>query len=256
MMSSISSNKKKRTVRLWTVAAWLVIWHVLSMYIGHEILLVSPISVVHRLTQLIQEAGFWRSVLFSFQRITTGFLLATVSGVFFAALSARFQRIEEFLAPAILFAKATPVASFTILVLIWVSSRNLSVVISFIMVLPIIYTSVLNGIRNADSKLLEMADVFRIPTYRRILFIYVPQVLPFFESACLVGLGMCWKAGIAAEVIGKPSGSIGEALYMAKVYFATPDLFAWTLTIIVISIVFERLFMLFIRIFIRRLEGL
>ena len=273
MKSSILSNKlkfigkrrscaarcgtnKKQALRLWAVAAWLLIWHGLSVYIGHEILLVSPISVIVRLAQLVQEVYFWKSVLFSFLRIAAGFLLAAVSGVVLAAFSARFRLMEEFIAPFILFTKATPVASFTILMLIWISSRNLSVAISYIMVLPIIYTNVLNGIRRTDIKLLEMAQVFRIPAHRRVIFIYVPQVLPFFESACLVGLGLCWKAGIAAEVIGIPAGSIGEALYTAKIYFAVPDLFAWTLTIIIISIVFERLFMLLLRFFIVRIEGL
>ena len=233
-----------------------MIWHGLSLYIGHDILLVSPVSVVQRLAQLVLETDFWKSILFSASRITAGFILAVVSGILLAALSASFRRAEEFFAPVILFAKATPVASFIILVLIWVSSRNLSVLISFIMVLPIIYTNVLNGIRSTDPKLLEVAEVFGIPAYRRIMYIYVSQVMPFFRSACLVGLGLCWKAGIAAEVIGIPGGSIGQKLYMAKIYFATPDLFAWTLTIIIVSLVFEKMFMLLIRFIINSIERL
>ena len=256
MTNFISSDNPKRTIRLWSVAAWLLIWHGLSLYVGYEILIVSPLSVVIRLSQLVFEAGFWRTILFSFLRIAAGFLLAVITGSVFAALAAKFQRVEEFLAPAVLFIKATPVASFIILVLIWVSSRNLSVLISFLMVSPIAYINILDGIKSADTQLLEMADVFEIPIYRRIVFIYVSQVMPFFQSACLVGLGLCWKAGIAAEVIGIPKGSIGEKLYMAKIYLATPDLFAWTLTIIIISIVFERLFMLVVRLLINSLERL
>ena len=256
MKSSITSDRPKRTLRLWSVAVWLLAWQGLSMYIGQEILLVSPVSVVFRLAELFKDEGFWASVLFSFSRITAGFLLATVSGVLFAAFAAIFHRVEEFLAPAILFIKSTPVASFTILVLIWVSSRNLSVVISYLMVLPIIYTNVLKGIRSTDSKLLEMAKVFGISRRRRITYIYVSQVLPFFQSACLVGLGLCWKAGVAAEVIGIPKGSMGEKLYMAKIYFATPDLFAWTLTVIIVSLLFEKLFMFLVRCMISKLETL
>ena len=69
------------------------------------------------------------------------------------------------------------------------------------------------------------------------------MVLPYFLSACRLSLGMCWKAGVAAEVIGVPSGSIGEKLYNAKIYLNTPDLFAWTIVIIVISFVFEKCFL-------------
>jgi len=226
------------------------------MYIGQEILLVSPVSVIQKLAQLALKAEFWQSVFFSLQRIAAGFLLALISGIALAAFAACFRRIEEFLAPAILFIKSTPVASFIILVLIWVSSRNLSVVISYLMVLPIIYTNILEGIKSTDIKLLEMAEVFQVPKHRRVLYIYVSQILPFFQSACLVGLGLCWKAGIAAEVIGIPKGSIGEKLYMAKIYFATADLFAWTLTVIMISLLFEKLFMFLIRCLINKLKRL
>ena len=123
--------------------------------------------------------------------------------------------------------------------LIWIPSRNLSVFISFLMVLPVIYTNILEGIQQTDSKILEMAKVFQVNPGRKIRYIYVSQVLPYFLSACRLSLGMCWKAGVAAEVIGVPSGSIGEKLYNAKIYLNTPDLFAWTIVIIVISFVFE-----------------
>ena len=105
-----------------------------------------------------------------------------------------------------------------------------------------------------DAKLLEMAEVFDIPESVRIRYIYVQQVLPFFRTGCSVGLGLCWKAGIAAEVIGIPDGSIGEQLYEAKVYLNTPDLFAWTVVIIVISLVFERLFLWIVDRLVYRME--
>jgi len=255
-MSSITSGKSnnRTVVRPWAVAVWLLIWEAASVLIGQEILLVSPVSVVVKLKSLVFESNFWQTILFSFCRIVAGFLIATLAGTVFAALSACFRAVEELLAPVMLTIKATPVASFIILVLIWVPSRNLSVITSFLMVLPIIYTNVLIGIRSTDPKLLEMAELFRVPLSRKIIYIYLSQVMPYFQTACSVGLGMCWKAGVAAEVIGIPTGSIGEKLYKAKIYLETPDLFAWTLVIIVISILFERFFLLLLLRVVRRLE--
>ena len=89
----------------------------------------------------------------------------------------------------------------------------------------------------------EMARVFRIPLLRRIRCIALPQVAPYFRAGCALGLGLCWKAGVAAEVIGMPVPSIGERLQQAKVYLDTPELFAWTLVIVLISVGFEKLFM-------------
>ena len=156
-------------------------------------------------------------------------------GIFLAVLAYWSKTVEILIAPVIAVVKSTPVASFIILCLIWIPSRNL--------VLPVIYTNILEGIRQTDSKILEMAKVFQVNPGRKIRYIYVSQVLPYFLSACRLSLGMCWKAGVAAEVIGVPSGSIGEKLYNAKIYLNTPDLFAWTIVIIVISFVFEKCFL-------------
>lgn len=132
MISTTANRKKNRTIRLWAVAVWLLIWQAVSAWIGQEILLVSPVAVLARLVQLVQEAEFWKSIAFSLVRILGGFLLAMSAGIVTAGLSARFRRVRELLAPAMLTIKAVPVASFIILVLIWVPSENLSVVISFL----------------------------------------------------------------------------------------------------------------------------
>lgn len=246
--------KKQKDIRLWAVLFWLAAWQVASLCIGQELLLVSPVRVLSRLVSLAADSAFWRTVAFSFCRIVGGFLLALCAAVVFGALAARFSRVRELLAPAMLTIKSTPVASFIILVLIWLPSRNLSVFIAFLMVLPVIYTSVLAGIQSTDAQLLEMARVFRVPPSRAIRYIYVSQVLPHLRSSCSVALGLCWKAGVAAEVIGIPHGSIGEKLYNAKIYLETPDLFAWTLTIILISLLFEKLFLKLLDSAVDRLE--
>jgi NitT/TauT family transport system permease protein len=230
-----------KKIKPWAVVFWLVIWQLVSMYIDKEILIVSPIKVIIRLCELVVTALFWKSILFSFIRIAAGFLLATLIGVTLAAFSAKFALIGELLSPLMLTIKSVPVVSFIILALIWFSSKNLSVLISFMMVLPIIYTNTLMGINSLDKGLQEMAGVFEIPLSCQIRYIALPQIMPFFYSGCEVGLGLCWKSGIAAEVIGIPKGSIGERLQQAKVYLDTPDLFAWTVVIVLLSFIFERL---------------
>ena len=208
MMYSITNDRAKTDngtkytgIRILAVLFWIAIWQFASMYLKQEILLASPVSVVRKLFELSFTGNFWQSVGFSFVRIVTGFLLAMFLGIFLAVLAYWSKTVEILIAPVIAVVKSTPVASFIILCLIWIPSRNLSVFISFLM------------------------------------------VLPYFLSACRLSLGMCWKAGVAAEVIGVPSGSIGEKLYNAKIYLNTPDLFAWTIVIIVISFVFEKCFL-------------
>lgn len=241
-MISIIKDRKK-TQKILILFFWLGVWQVASMIIQQELILVSPLIVLKTLLSLIGEKSFWSSISYSFIRIVCGFLLAIVIGIFLSILSAANGAIRALLAPFFGVIKSIPVVSFIILVLIWVGSSNLSVVISFLMVLPIIYTNVLEGILRTDHELLEMAQVFGISFIKRLQAIYIPQIMPYFSSGSKVGLGLCWKSGIAAEVIGLPSGSIGEQLYQAKIFLNTGELFSWTIVIVLISYLFERLFL-------------
>lgn len=210
---------------------------------GGGLLLASPVQAVRRLLELLPSPVFWRAVGNSSARIFGGFLLSCGLALLLAALAAGRPWLQELLAPPVAAVKATPVASFIILSLVWLDARSLSLFISALMVFPPVYLNVLEGLRGTDPKLLELARVYRIPLGRRIRGIYMPQVLPYFRSAASLALGLCWKAGAAAEVIGLPEGTIGERLYTAKIYLQTPDLFAWTAVILILAAAFERLFL-------------
>jgi len=220
----------------------IVLWQMAALALGRSLLLVSPLDVVIRLARLSSTGSFWASVAFSFFRICLGFLAALSAGMVLAFLAARVKTIEIMLWPYMAAVKATPVASFIILCLIWIGSGGLSVFISFLMVLPIIYTNVLQGLHSFDPKMEEMATLFGVTPLRRLYYFHIPQIRPFLLSACGVAIGLSWKAGIAAEVIGIPSGSIGERLYEAKIYFSSADLFAWTAVVVLLSIGFEKMF--------------
>ncbi len=239
--------KNKYITTVLVILFWLIVWQVCSKKIASHILFASPLQVFKALFQLIRSKDFWEAILFSTQRIASGFFLALLAGILLAVLSSVSRLFRLLLTPLIRLMKAVPVVSFVILALLWIKSTNLSILISFVMVLPVIYTNVLQGIDGADKKLLEMASVFRMSFLNIVRYIYIPSVLPALVSACSVSLGFCWKSGIAAEVIGLSTGSIGEKLYEAKLYFMTGELFAWTAVIVLVSVVFEKLVMLLIR---------
>lgn len=213
------------------------------MAVGQSFLLPPPFDVLKTLFALCAEGEFYLSVLTSVGRIALGFFTGFLAAALLAPLSVRFRRVEELLAPLVFTVKTVPVASFIILVLIWISSRNLSVVIAFMMVFPILYTNIGTGIRNTDRELLEMAEVFRLSKRKLIRYIYLPQIMPLLDAGASLSIGLAWKAGIAAEIIGLPKNSIGEHLYHAKIYFETEQLFAWTIVIICLSVFFEKLFL-------------
>ncbi len=252
---------KKKIITVVSVLFWLLVWQLAAMALtakfgstSQKILLASPIDVAVRLTELVPQSDFLRSVGFSMGRILLGFFIGLTAATAMAALSGRIMFVRQLLAPLISAMKSIPVASFTILALIWISSRNLSVLISVLIAIPIVYSNMLEGIDSLDPKLRTMSDIFEIPAGRRFVGVYLSQLLPYFRSACRLAMGLCWKSGIAAEVIGVPDGSVGEKLYMSKVYLETADLFAWTLVIILLSFICEKLFMLLADAAVRRVQ--
>lgn len=253
-MKISTTLKKISKAHILAIIFWLIVWQISSMIIGQEILLVSPFSSLKRLFELSMKFEFWQSILFSFIKITTGFILAFIIGIISAIISSNKKNFRILIEPLILTIQSIPVASFIILSLIWISSKNLSIFISFLMVLPVVYRNILDGINSISRELNDMAKVFKVSRIKKIRYIYLSEVAPYLRAACSVSLGLCWKSGIAAEIIGMPANSIGENLYKAKVYLNTPDLFAWTIVIIIISICFQKGFLSLIDYLLKRLE--
>lgn len=241
-MKKWAGNKKIRMTLI--VIFWLACWQFLALYLNSSILLAGPLEVFADLKNNIVTPAFWKTVCNSFLHILAGFFSAFLAAVLLGIAAAKCTFLEEFLTPLMQFIKAVPVASFVVLLLIWAGSAKLSVFVTFLMVLPVIFQNVLGGIKHTDKELLEMARVFEMPFVNKIRYIYMPAVLPFVVSGCKAALGLSWKAGIAAEVIGTPDFSIGERIYMSKIYLNTAGLFSWTFVVILLSFLFEKSFLL------------
>ena len=245
-------NKYKKYIKKFIIIFfWLGVWQLLAMGVDNFLLVVTPLQALRALLALAGQAEFWRSAFGSLWRIALGFLLGAALALLLAAVSYRYRIVEEVLRPFMVFCKAVPVAVFAVLLLIWWGSSMLAVSICFLVVFPNIYLNTLEGLKSADRGLLEMAEVFRLPFGTWFFYIYRPALKPFLLSAFQLSLGMCWKSGVAAGVIGTPNHSIGGALYLAKIYLNTADLFAWTAVIIVLSVFFEKIIFYGIEVFFR-----
>lgn len=243
MTSIMEQNKKIKSVikKIAAFAFWILVWQIISMIVQQEILIVSPAKVILRLSQLVLQGEFWLTAGTSILRIMLGFLEAVVIGTILAIITVKIPFAYDLFYPVLSIIKATPVASFIILALVWTGRDNVPTLMAMLMVLPIIWANVSDGINGTDKRLLEVAKVFNFSKAKTIKKVYIPSVLPLFVSGCTTGIGLAWKAGIAAEVISVPSNSIGTMLYNAKIYIETADLFAWTIVIIVLSVILEKL---------------
>ena len=221
------------------VLFWLGVWQLAAAAVGQELLLPGPAAVGRRLLELAAGAVFWQTALASLLRIFGGLLLGVALGALLAGLTAWVPLLDWVLTPAVKVVRATPVASFILLVYLWVERGRVPGLISALMVLPVVWGNVTRGIAETDPRLLELARAYGFGRGRTLRRIYIPSVLPYFASGCRTALGLAWKAGVAAEVLCQPQNAIGTQIYNTKYYLETPSLFAWTLVVIALSFMLE-----------------
>ena len=225
--------------KLLVAILWLMIWELSSRLVSLPFLLPGPISTLKKMMELWGYSSFWLSLSGSLFRVMVGFLLAAVTGTALAVLCARFRAADVLLSPIKTIVRSTPISSFIILVLLWLSVSAAPVFIGFLAVMPMIWQDVQQGIGQTPVELLEMGRAYRFSRQKTIANIYIPSVLPYLYTACANGIGFAWKACIAAEVIARPLNSVGKNLQDAKVYLLTDELFAWTVTVIMLSMALE-----------------
>lgn len=221
---------------------WVAVWQLVAWQVASPLFLPTPLAVVRRLSQLALTAPFWHTALLSLCRVLLGMLWGTVLGVVLAVLACISRWLDAILSPAVRVIRATPVASFILLVFLWTDRDRVPVIIAALMVLPVVWGNVVRGIRECDPKLLELARAYRFSRFKTARLILLPSVRPYFLSALTTSMGLAWKSGVAAEALVLPKLAIGTQIYNTKFYLETADLFAWTLVVILLSLLLEKLF--------------
>lgn len=233
-------RRRRVPAGLGAAAVWVAAWQLASMVAGSGLLLAGPLDTVAALARLVPTHPFWEQVAFSSLRIVGGAVAGYLLAFALAAAAWRWRAVRALAQPPLAAIKGTPVACVVVLLLIWFGSRNVSAVAVLLMVLPGVYFPVLTGLDELDHGQRELFDAFGAGRATSALALVWPGILPYVTAASRTVLGMSWKAGVAAELIGVPDGSIGECIYQAKLLLETADLFAWTIVVVLVSWVFER----------------
>lgn len=237
----MTSTTQNRLRKIFIAIIWILIWQIMAGFIKEEILLPSPLIVFKKFIYLLGQIDFYKAIFASTSKIIGGFILSIIIGTVFAYFAYKSTLFHEFISPLIRIFRSVPLASIVIFLLFWANKIYLSIYVSFIMAMPLIFQNVYDGLVNISKNILEMADIYQVPEQKKIRYIYRVKIKPFLYSSIISISGLVFKAGIAAEVIGLPQNSIGNNLYNAKVYLDMPSLFAWTLAILLVSSLFEKL---------------
>ena len=225
------------------IAFWIIVWFIIARLVNVDLIVPSPMSVVRSLRELLQTSDFWISTATSFLRVICGVAVSLVIGCLTACLIWRSEILNTLLSPLLSIIKATPVASFIIIAWIWFDTSLLPIFISSLIVIPIITSNVKQGLSSVSTELTEVARVYKLSFWKKLFKLYIPSISPYFMAACKASLGMAWKASVAAEMIVLSKNSIGKEIYESKLSLEAAPVFAWTIVIIILSIIIEKLFM-------------
>lgn len=226
---------------------WLAVWQIAAFKVGRELILPGPIVVIRTLLSLTSDSEFWLASGLTLLRIFSGFLAGLAAGTMLSVLTCSSRLCSAVFSPAIKVVRAVPVASFIILILLWVNRGFVPGVVSALIVVPVVWQSTEAAIKETDGNLLEMAGIYGLGRWKTIRYIYVPSVLPAWTASAENTLGLAWKSGVAAEVLCLPKLAVGTQLYYSKIYLETPSLFAWTAVIIILSFFVEYVLVKIIR---------
>lgn len=235
------TERMKAVAAVGAVAAfWLAAWMLVAALVAQPLILPGPGAVVAALLRLVCDGGTWAILAGSGARILGGLALAAVCGGVLAGVSSRSRAFARLVAPALSFVKATPVACVVVLLLIWLGSARVSIAAVFLMALPGVYFSLAEGLAQVNGSLEEMFRLHGVRGWRLFCAHTWREVLPFVLSCARAVIGMGWKAGVAAELIGMAVGTVGERIYQAKLLIETADLLAWTVLVVAVSWACER----------------
>lgn len=243
------TERMKAVAAAGAVAAfWLAVWVLVAALVAQPLILPGPGAVALALLRLVCDGGTWAILAGSGARILGGLVFAAVCGGVLAGISSRSRAFARLVAPALSFVKATPVACVVVLLLIWLGSARVSIAAVFLMALPGVYFSLAEGLAQVNKPLEQMFRLHGVRGWRLFCAHTWREVLPFVLSCARAVIGMSWKAGVAAELIGMAVGTVGERIYQAKLLIETADLLAWTVLVVAASWACERVLVWLLRV--------
>jgi NitT/TauT family transport system permease protein len=224
--------------RLALVAAVVGIWWLASVRMPHYIL-PGPARVWDALQLIIENGDLWNNLAVTLWRVAVGFLFATLIGLPFGILLGANRRAGEFFEPVLPVLNTVSSAIWAIFAIIWFGISNATTIfVVFMTAMPLIITNVWQGTRTVNADFIELAQVLRMPQWKVMTKIYLPTILPYFFSGARLAFGFGWRVSLVAETIGSSSG-VGYRLRQAADLIRTDQVFAWTLTLVIMMATIE-----------------
>ncbi|MDY4801722.1 MAG: ABC transporter permease subunit [Fusobacterium mortiferum] len=219
---------------------FLIIWEGVALYIDNSLLFPRVSEIFLSLKNLVASRDFILILWNTLSRFFISIVFSLILAIIFSVASYRYEVISFLLFPFIIFLRAVPTIAIIIVVLIWSSVEKVPIVVGVLILFPILYESILGGIKNVDKNLLKMSKVFKVPTKRVVRDIYIPSIYYSISSNIPSYIGLTFKVIIAGEVLSQESLSIGGEIFINKIYLESSNIFAWIIVVIVLNYFLEK----------------
>lgn len=230
---------KNKFALILSISFLMILWKMISFFLNNELILPSPESTFLSVLSIIKHETFHGTLKATIFRGITGFLISFSIALTCGCAAGNNKLIFYLLQPLTITIKTTPVLAIILLAIIWLNTELVPAFVCFLVVFPIIYSNVTEGINSVDIKLIEMAEIYKIKKLEKLKSIYLPSITSHLIAGTSTAIGLTWKAVIAAEVICQPFNALGTKMVEAKIDLDMPALFAWTAIAIILSSISE-----------------
>lgn len=217
----------------------LLVWQMLAMAVDREIIIPSPATTLAEMIRIITQPNFLLIIINTLRRAVIGFFIALTCGLGLGIAGGYSKAVYHLLKPLVLMNRAVPTMAIILLALIWLDSDRAPILVGFVVIFPILYESIVQGIRNVDGKLIEMMNLYEIKGFQRLKDLYLPSLASYLQSAMIAAMGLNLKIIVAAEVLSQPVFSIGTSFQIERVHLNTAGVFAWAFITVILAAVLE-----------------
>lgn len=241
MQGFISKNNKKELIyTAVSIVILFICWKLISTIVDREILIPSPETTFAEVIRIAKSPNFTLSLANTLKRAVMGFGFALVTGAGLGMLAGVSKVVYYLLRPLVLVVKAVPTMAMILLALIWLESEKAPILVGFVIIFPVIYENVMQGIRSIDKNLLEMMRIYNLDKLTILKDLYIPSIMPYLKSAMAAAMGLNLKIIIAAEVLSQPKISMGTSFQIEKANLNTAGVFAWSIVTVILAALLEK----------------
>lgn len=191
-----------------------------------------PVTVGYRLVDLIRSGPLVRDFSLTLARSLAGFIGAMAIGCLLGILFGRVAWLDRFFSLWVVIGLNIPALVVGILCYIALGLTDLALVTAVILnKVPLVTTTLREGVRALSADYDELARIFRLPRWRVLLRVHLPQLVPYILAAARTGLSLVWKIVLVFEVIGS-DGGVGFRVGLFFQNFDMAGLLAYTVTFV------------------------